>query len=116
MPLISLHPFKPSQRVTLSGRRPVTPEDAAPTPRRRPDGQHDDHWILPKHLRAVRVRPLRRVYLHERGCGHPTHMDLEIAETFAADPCFYSKTFCAYCRDYFPIDQFMWDDGDWVGS
>lgn len=47
-----------------------------------------------------------------RGCGAVTTMALAIAETYARDPTFYSGTFCATCRNHFPLDQFVWDGSD----
>lgn len=47
-----------------------------------------------------------------RGCGAVTTMSLAIAETYARDPTFYSGTFCATCRNHFPLDQFVWDGSD----
>lgn len=49
------------------------------------------------------------------GCGQITHMQQDLAETYAADPGFYSKTFCAKCRGYFPVGiggEFVWIEAD----
>jgi hypothetical protein len=38
-------------------------------------------------------------------------MALGIAETYARDPSFYGGTYCASCRDHFPVGttgQFVW--------
>lgn len=44
------------------------------------------------------------------GCGAVTTMGQSLAETWARDPAFYGATFCATCRDHFPVAQFQWDD------
>jgi len=57
------------------------------------------------------VRPVRTTYVHTK-CGAATTMGLAIAETYARDPHFYGGTYCAKCRDHFPVGergQFVWD-------
>lgn len=57
------------------------------------------------------VRPVRTSYLHTV-CGGVTTMGLALAETYARDPHFYGGTYCATCRDHFPVGehgQFIWD-------
>ncbi len=57
------------------------------------------------------VRPVFRTYVHEV-CGTATTMGLAIAETYARDPGFYGGTYCAGCRNHFPVGtdgQFVWD-------
>lgn len=44
-----------------------------------------------------------------KGCGTITTMSGQIAETYARDPKFYGSTFCAACKDHFPVDQFVWE-------
>ncbi|VXC42792.1 hypothetical protein [Nocardioides sp. AX2bis] len=65
------------------------------------------------------VRPVRRTYVHQT-CGTATTMSLAIAETYARQPGFYGGTYCAGCRDHFPVGehgQFVWDGTDQkVGS
>lgn len=48
------------------------------------------------------------------GCGGTTTMPQTITETYAAQPRLYGRTFCATCRDYFPVGV----DGEfvWVGT
>jgi hypothetical protein len=58
------------------------------------------------------VRPVRTRYVHS-ACGAVTTMGLAIAETYARDPYFYGGTYCARCRDHFPVGpsprgQFVW--------
>ena len=54
------------------------------------------------------------------GCDAVTTMAQEIAETYAAAPEFYGATYCATCRDHFPVGadgEFVWlDDGSRVGT
>jgi hypothetical protein len=36
----------------------------------------------------------------------------KIAETYAANPSFYGATYCAGCKDHFPVGadgEFVWD-------
>lgn len=62
------------------------------------------------------VRPVRIKYVHTT-CGVVTVMGLQLAETYARDPKFYSGTYCVGCRDHFPVDQFFWDGtNEKVGS
>lgn len=87
----------------------VTPDGPTPTGIKLPDGQYESYWVLSdEERRAGFVRPLREQYQH-RPCGHLTRMGTKIAATFAADPEFYSHTFCAHCRDHFPVDEFVWE-------
>lgn len=49
------------------------------------------------------------------GCGTVTQMGLVLAETYAARPTYYGKTFCAHCHDYFkvgPDGEFTWVEQD----
>lgn len=83
-----------------------------------PDGMQKCYLILPDGARKDLVRPVRRTYIHET-CGTTTTMAQAIAETYAAKPTFYGATFCATCRDHFPVGeagQFVWEDGTKVGS
>jgi hypothetical protein len=80
-----------------------------------PDGMQEKYLVLSEEERAKGyVRPLRTSYVHE-ACGAITHMGLAIAETYARDPHFYGGTFCARCRNHFPVGpngQFVWDGTD----
>lgn len=64
------------------------------------------------------VRPFRMTYFHAEDCQEPTTMGRLIADTFARDPSFYTRTFCAHCRGYFPVAEFVWNLAlaDKVGS
>lgn len=47
-----------------------------------------------------------------KGCGSLTIMPMPIAETYAREPGFYGRTFCAGCRQYLPVGErgeFVWD-------
>lgn len=51
-----------------------------------------------------------------RGCGSSTTMSPALAETYARDPKFYGATFCASCREHFPVAEFRWvEDGHDLG-
>src|SRR3954469_22226889 len=60
------------------------------------------------------VRPVRRSYIHTRGCGAVTTMGRAIAETYARDPHFYGATFCTGCSMHRPVGpdgEFDWFAG-----
>ena len=65
------------------------------------------------------VRPLHVSYMHET-CGGVTSMNLTIAETYARQPDFYGGTYCATCKDHFPVGadgEFVWTNtNDKVGT
>lgn len=51
----------------------------------------------------------------DSGCNTTTTMGVAIAETYAATPAFYGRTFCCNCRDYFPVGEageFVWISED----
>lgn len=81
----------------------------------RSDGQQEKYLVLSEAERARGfVRPVRRTYIHEK-CGTATTMGLPIAETYARDPHYYGGTYCAGCRDHFPVGEhgeFVWDGTD----
>lgn len=87
----------------------------APAPIDPATGQHKGHWVLSAEERAKGlIRPVRRSYRHVT-CGTVTEMPQAIAETYAAQPGFYGRTFCCGCRDYFPVGadgQFTWKGSD----
>jgi len=43
-----------------------------------------------------------------RGCGGETTMGVALAETYARDPGFYGGTFCVFCKQHFPVNEFVW--------
>lgn len=78
--------------------------DAEPAP------QAEVYLVLSEADRAKGfIRPLRRTYLHNLGCGAATTMALDIAETYARQPWFYGSTYCVGCRMHRPVDEFVWD-------
>lgn len=100
-------PCDRSQR-TLTDGSPVT-EDHTDL---KPNGQQKGYVVLSAEERAKGfVRPVRQVYVHRtpKGCGTLTRMSLEIAETYARDPKFYSGTFCVGCGTHLPLNEFVWD-------
>lgn len=83
-------------------------------------GMQNKYVVLSDEERAKGfVRPVRRSYKHER-CGTVTTMGLPIAETYARDPHYYGGTYCAGCRDHFPVGpngEFVWNEtNEKVGS
>lgn len=50
------------------------------------------------------------------GCGVRTTMGSALAETYARDPKFYGGTYCCGCGKHFPVAEFVWDDGEVLGS
>jgi hypothetical protein len=102
----------PSTKTTASGREAINDTiSSVPTNEKLPDGQFKDHWVLTEEERRKGfVRPIRREYVHEK-CKTNTIMPLIIAETYAAKPGFYGKTFCCHCGDYFKVGitgEFLW--------
>lgn len=99
---------------TLTDGSPVTDDHRDIDPS---TGQQKGYVVLSEDERAKGfVRPLRNSYTHNV-CGTATKMGASIAETYARDPSFYSGTFCAHCRDHFPLDQFVWEGtAEVVGS
>lgn len=82
-----------------------------------PGPQAPVYLVLSEEERAAGfVRPVRTSYVHDR-CGTLTRMALPIAETYARQPDFYGSTYCCYCLQHLPVDEFTWDtDGTRVGS
>lgn len=83
--------------------------DATPTP------QAEAYLVLSEEERAAGyVRPVRRAYVHDRGCGAKTTMAQAIAETYAREPHFYGATYCTGCGMHRPVGEdgeFVWADG-----
>jgi hypothetical protein len=83
-------------------------------------GMQNKYVVLSEEERSKGfVRPLRKAYVHIP-CGSVTWINQAIAETYAANPKYYSGTYCAGCRDHFPVGEsgeFVWDGTDQkVGS
>ncbi len=94
--------------TTLTDGSPVTSDHRDINPA---TGQQKGYVVLSDAARAKGfVRPLRNSYIH-LPCGVVTKMAISIAETYARDPKFYGGTFCISCKQHFPLDQFIWDDG-----
>lgn len=74
---------------------------------RNQSGQYESHPTVDE---GEFVQPVRRTYIHTE-CGGRTKMAVTLAESVARDPTFYSHTFCADCRDYYPVSEFEWPDG-----
>jgi hypothetical protein len=78
----------------------------------RPDGMQEKYLVLSEEERKKGfVRPLRTAYVHEK-CGAVTTMSMALAETYARDPKFYGGTYCARCKDHFPVGpegEFVWN-------
>lgn len=88
--------------------RPLTEEEAERYP------QYD--WFEPY---GDDRSPVRGRFYREtdfKGCGAATTMGPTIAETYARAPKTYGGTFCVHCRNHFPVEQFVWEDGERVGS
>jgi hypothetical protein len=99
-------------KTTLTDGSPVTPDHREIDPQ---TGMQKGYVVLSAEERAKGfVEPVRRSYVHAK-CGAVTTMGQSLAETYARDPEFYSGTFCATCRDHFPVGEageFVWDGTD----
>ncbi len=107
--------------------RPIEAAGGGPLPENHTDlkdnGQQKAYVVLTPEERAKGfVRPVRDSYVHKgtpekAGCGALTRMSMDIAETYARDPKFYSGTFCVGCRVHLPLAGFVWDGtNEIVGS
>ena len=77
-------------------------------------GMQKCYLVLPDGERKDLVRPVRRAYVHLK-CGVVTYMAQAIAETYAANPSFYTHTYCVSCKDHLPVGaegEFVWDGTD----
>ena len=94
---------------TLTDGSPVTDDHRDIDPE---TGQQKGYVVLSEAERAQGfIEPVRRSYVHQV-CKTKTTMAQSLAETFARQPDFYAGTFCACCRDHFPLYQFKWDGTD----
>jgi hypothetical protein len=79
----------------------------------KPNGQQMGYVVLSQEERAKGfVEPVRRSYIHDK-CSGLTYMGIDLAETYARDPFFYTGTFCAHCGVHFPVGEngeFVWTD------
>lgn len=92
-------------KTTLTDGSPVTDDHKEIDPA---TGQQKGYVVLSEEERARGfVRPVRHSYVH-RTCGTVTRMGQSLAETYAAQPSFYTGTFCVACRGHFPVDEFVW--------
>lgn len=76
------------------------------------DGMQETYLVMADGDRKDFVRPVRKSYKHLT-CGAVTTMGTALAETYARNPSFYSGTYCATCRNHFPVGmtgEFVWDD------
>jgi hypothetical protein len=97
---------------TLTDGSPVTDDHREINP---VTGQQKGYVVLSDAERAKGfVRPFRDAYRHAK-CGTITTMGRSIAETYATQPTFYTGTFCAACRNHFPVGEdgeFTWYEMD----
>lgn len=96
-------------KTTLTDGSPVTEDHREINPQ---TGQQKGYVVLSDDERRKGfVRPVRCSYRHD-ACGTITTMGQALAETYARDPSFYSGTFCAGCREHFPVGpdgEFTWE-------
>ncbi|MGH8596002.1 MAG: hypothetical protein ACREXT_05025 [Gammaproteobacteria bacterium] len=102
-------PSEPSEpRTTLADGTQIYPGHREIDPK---TGQQKGYVVLAEEERAKGfVRPYRNEYTHLK-CGQITNMGRTLSETYARDPFFYSGTFCAHCRNHFPVGpkgEFVW--------
>jgi len=82
------------------------------------NGQHENYPAMEKKPDEEFKRPVRRSYKHLT-CGTITTMSQKLAETYALDPSYYGATFCAGCKDHFPVGEkgeFVWVDNPGTGK
>ena len=90
--------------------RDLTPEEE----RRYGDQAYAKFEEYPKSDASVVGRFWKQKDLDDNGCRGRTTMDPAIAETYARKPDFYGSTFCAHCKEHFPVGHFIWVDTDEV--
>lgn len=101
-----------SQNTCLTDGSPVTPDHREIDE----SGMQKGYVVLTEEERQKGfVRPVRDSYKHLK-CGTVTTMGRALAETYARDPKFYSGTFCCHCKNHPPLKEFVWLDGETVGS
>ena len=100
--------LKRSETTDGQPARPGHEMASAPAPIDPATGQHEAYWVLSEAERAKGfVAPVRDRYVHD-ACGGETTMGVALSETYAREPGYYGSTFCATCRDHFPVGQFKW--------
>lgn len=72
------------------------------------DGQYENY---PTSQEGEFVAPIRNMYKHSI-CGGLTWCSDGIAETYAKNPTYYTRTYCSSCQDHFPISEFSWHVDD----
>lgn len=106
------------------GRRPKHPtRELTADERQRYNENSSDPFVLvevyPPEMAPRTSRLWTGTEFHS-GCGTTTTMGLALCETYARKPDFYSGTFCATCREHFPVGadgEFVWvEDGERVGT
>jgi hypothetical protein len=107
-------------RTTLSDRTQVYPGHRKIIEGGPLKGQQQGYVVLAQEeIDKGFTRPYRDAYRHLK-CGTVTTMGRTLSETYARDPFFYSGTFCAGCRQHFPVGadgEFVWAaDGQKVGT
>lgn len=75
---------------------------------------YDKYEEYPPGKSAVVGRYWTAAELSRAGCYSMTTMSLPLAETYARCPTFYGGTFCATCRQHFPLREFRWFGTDEV--
>lgn len=100
-------------KTTLTDGSPV-PEDGSHK-ELKDNGQQKGYVVLSEEERLKGfVELLRTTYKHDR-CGLTTSMHVSLAETYAAQPEFYSGTYCSHCGTHFPVGEngeFTWAGTD----
>ena len=92
--------------------RPITSEEQ--------ERYKDQHYVAFEAYPTSELPSLGRFWtqaqLDNKGCGTITTMGIALAETYARDPHFYGATYCCHCRKHLPVAEFIWLDGQTVGS
>lgn len=81
-------------------------------------GMQHCYLVLPDGQRKELVLPVRRSYKHLT-CGTVTSMGQALSETYAANPHFYSGTYCVACKGHYPVGksgEFVWVNCDREGE
>lgn len=68
------------------------------------DGQYEKY---PTATVGEFVAPVRNSYVHDT-CGGITSCSDGIAETYAKNPKYYTRTYCSRCQGHYPVSEFKW--------